>query len=178
MRSPTLDRRNHHSEPGQRPFDGPALRPDRRRTCPDFRADGRGELRPWRIPDDRDVRDVLSVRFFCRRSPAVGAVGRSRAVRIWGAGLPSDRALCSACQGQCRHGADLFDLWTCDRDARLAQYFFTPDYRSITHSWLGGKTISIAGIFLPVPQLFGAGLAIAAFVALYFFINRTDFGRA
>src|SRR5579872_6162008 len=55
----------------------------------------------------------------------------------------------------------------------LAQFFFTPDYRSITHSWLGGKTISIAGIFLPVPQLFGAGLAIAAFVALYFFINRT-----
>ena len=26
----------------------------------------------------------------------------------------------------------------------LAQFFFTPDYRSITHSWLGGKTISIA----------------------------------
>ena len=38
----------------------------------------------------------------------------------------------------------------------LAQYFFTPDYRSITHSWLGGKTISIGGIFLPVPQLCGA----------------------
>jgi branched-chain amino acid transport system permease protein len=56
----------------------------------------------------------------------------------------------------------------------LAQYFFTPDYRSVTHSWLGGKTISIAGIFLPVPQLFGALVAIG----LYFFINRTDFGRA
>ena len=41
----------------------------------------------------------------------------------------------------------------------LAQYFFTPDYRSITHSWLGGKTISIGGIFLPVPQLFGALVA-------------------
>ena len=24
----------------------------------------------------------------------------------------------------------------------LAQYFFTPDYRSVTHSWLGGKTVS------------------------------------
>ncbi len=35
----------------------------------------------------------------------------------------------------------------------LAQYFFTPDYRSVTHSWLGGKTVSVAGIFLPVPQL-------------------------
>ncbi|MCS3956798.1 branched-subunit amino acid ABC-type transport system permease component, partial [Bradyrhizobium japonicum] len=26
----------------------------------------------------------------------------------------------------------------------LAQYFFTPDYRSIPQSWLGGKTISVA----------------------------------
>src|SRR5229473_3070949 len=43
----------------------------------------------------------------------------------------------------------------------LAQFFFTPDYRSVTHSWLGGKTVSVA-----------------AFGALYFFINRTDFGRA
>src|SRR6202051_1207821 len=60
----------------------------------------------------------------------------------------------------------------------LAQYFFTPDYRSVTHSFLGGKTISIAGIFLPVPQLAGALVSIAAFAALYFFINRTDFGRA
>src|SRR5580658_981654 len=60
----------------------------------------------------------------------------------------------------------------------LAQFFFTPDYRSVTHSWLGGKTISIAGIYLPVPQLVGALLSIAAFAALYFFINRTDFGRA
>jgi len=49
----------------------------------------------------------------------------------------------------------------------LAQFFFTPDYRSVTHSWLGGKTISIGGIFLPVPQLFGALVAIAAFGALY-----------
>jgi ABC-type branched-subunit amino acid transport system permease subunit len=60
----------------------------------------------------------------------------------------------------------------------LAQFFFTPDYRSVTHSWFGGKTISVGGIFLPQPQLIGALVAIAAFVALYFFINRTDFGRA
>ena len=48
----------------------------------------------------------------------------------------------------------------------LAQFFFTPDYRSITHSWLGGKTFSIGGIFLPVPQLAGALVSIAAFTAL------------
>src|SRR5882762_5166608 len=60
----------------------------------------------------------------------------------------------------------------------LAQFFFTPDYRSITHSWLGGKTVSIGGIFLPEPQLMGALVSIVAFAGLYFFINRTDFGRA
>jgi len=48
----------------------------------------------------------------------------------------------------------------------LAQFFFTPDYRSITHSWLGGKTVSIGGIFLPEPQLMGALVSIVAFAAL------------
>ncbi len=60
----------------------------------------------------------------------------------------------------------------------LAQFFFTPDYRSIPTSMLGGKTISIFGIFLPAPQLVGALVSIAAFAALYFFIKKTDFGRA
>ena len=60
----------------------------------------------------------------------------------------------------------------------LAQYFLTPDYRSIQGSWLGGKTLSIAGIFLPAPQLAGALISMAAFLALYLVINRTDFGRA
>jgi branched-chain amino acid transport system permease protein len=60
----------------------------------------------------------------------------------------------------------------------LAQYFLTPDYRSIQNSWLGGKTVSLAGIFLPAPQLVGALVSIAAFFTLYLVINRTDFGRA
>jgi branched-chain amino acid transport system permease protein len=60
----------------------------------------------------------------------------------------------------------------------LAQYFFTPDYRSIQNSWLGGKTLSVAGIYLPAPQLVGAVISIAAFGLLYVVIHRTDFGRA
>jgi branched-chain amino acid transport system permease protein len=60
----------------------------------------------------------------------------------------------------------------------LSQFFFTPDYRSIPTSWLGGKTVSLGGIFLPVPQLAGALVSILAFCALFFFIKRTDFGRA
>jgi branched-chain amino acid transport system permease protein len=60
----------------------------------------------------------------------------------------------------------------------LAQYFFTPDYRSINTSWLGGQTVSLGGVFLPVPQLVGAGVSILAFTALFVFIKKTDFGRA
>jgi branched-chain amino acid transport system permease protein len=60
----------------------------------------------------------------------------------------------------------------------LAQLLFTPDYRSIPHSWTEGKSLSAAGIFLPMPQLVGALISILAFIGLYFLINRTDFGRA
>lgn len=60
----------------------------------------------------------------------------------------------------------------------LAQFFFTPDYRSIPNSILGGKTLDVFGVFLPVPQLVGALISIAAFGALYFFMKKTDFGRA
>jgi branched-chain amino acid transport system permease protein len=60
----------------------------------------------------------------------------------------------------------------------LAQFFFTPDYRSIPASWLGGKTVSIAGIFLPAPQLVGALVSVLAFAGLYLLIRHTDFGRA
>ncbi|MFG1270726.1 branched-chain amino acid ABC transporter permease [Xanthobacter sp. V3C-4] len=58
-----------------------------------------------------------------------------------------------------------------------AQYFFTPDYRSIKTSWLGGHTLDLAGIFLPWPQIYGGLISIAAFAALSL-ISRTDFGKA
>ena len=60
----------------------------------------------------------------------------------------------------------------------LAQLFFTPDFRSIPNTWLGGKTLNLGGIFLPWPQLFGGAVSIAAFIGLYLLISRTDFGRA
>lgn len=60
----------------------------------------------------------------------------------------------------------------------LAQLLFTPDYRSIPHSFLGGRTLNVAGIFLPAPQLAGAMVSLAAFGALWLVINKTDFGRA
>src|SRR5262249_8519516 len=60
----------------------------------------------------------------------------------------------------------------------LAQLLFTPDYRSIAHSWLGGATISAAGVFLPQPQVYGGIVSVVAFCALYLLMKRTDFGRA
>ncbi|GGF78641.1 branched-chain amino acid ABC transporter permease [Azorhizobium oxalatiphilum] len=60
----------------------------------------------------------------------------------------------------------------------LAQLFFTPDYRSIPTTWLGGKTISFAGIYLPAPQLAGGAVSILAFALLWVLIKRTDFGKA
>jgi len=60
----------------------------------------------------------------------------------------------------------------------LAQFFFSPDYRSIGNSWIGGKSISFFGIFLPLPQLGGAIVSIAAFIVLWLVITRTDFGKA
>lgn len=60
----------------------------------------------------------------------------------------------------------------------LAQLFFTSDYRSIPPSLLGGKTVSIGGVFLPLPQVAGGLISIAAFVGLWLLITRTDFGKA
>ncbi|MBD3846259.1 branched-chain amino acid transport system permease protein [Bosea sp. OAE752] len=59
-----------------------------------------------------------------------------------------------------------------------AQYFLTPDYRSIGNSWLGGKTLDLGGVFLPWPQMFGGLVSIAAFGGLYLLMSRTDFGKA
>lgn len=60
----------------------------------------------------------------------------------------------------------------------LAQYFFTPDYRNISHTWLGGKTLNLGGVFLPWPQIYGGLMSLATFGGLYLLITRTDFGKA
>ncbi|MBN8750239.1 High-affinity branched-chain amino acid transport system permease protein LivH [Xylophilus ampelinus] len=60
----------------------------------------------------------------------------------------------------------------------LAQYFFTPDYRQISDSWLANKTVEIGGVFLPQPQIAGAVVSLLAFGGLYLLMSRTDFGRA
>lgn len=60
----------------------------------------------------------------------------------------------------------------------VAQYFLTPDYRSLSGTWLGERTVQIAGVYLPMPQLFGAVVSALTFAGLYLLMTRTDFGKA
>ena len=60
----------------------------------------------------------------------------------------------------------------------LAQYFFTSDYKSVPSSWLGGRTLDLGGIFLPLPQLAGGLVSCLAFLGIWLVITRTDFGKA
>jgi branched-chain amino acid transport system permease protein len=58
-----------------------------------------------------------------------------------------------------------------------AQFFFGGQFRSINGSWLANKTVAIAGIYLPLPQLAASLVCLLAFAALLA-ISRTEFGRA
>ncbi len=60
----------------------------------------------------------------------------------------------------------------------VSQFFFTSDYRNIPSSILGGKTVSLGGVYLPLPQLAGGLISVAAFIGLWLLITRTDFGKA
>jgi branched-chain amino acid transport system permease protein len=59
----------------------------------------------------------------------------------------------------------------------LAQFLWTPDYRSIADPIVSGR-LELAGIFIGMPQLVASGGCIAAFGALYWFITRTETGMA
>jgi branched-chain amino acid transport system permease protein len=59
-----------------------------------------------------------------------------------------------------------------------AQYLFSPDYRSIHHSWLGERTLQLGSLYLPWPLLFGSLVSVATFGGLYLVMTRTTFGKA
>ncbi len=63
---------------------GLLYRLDRRGAGADLRPDGRRELRPWRVPDDRDVRDLLPVRLL-RVDPLLAAPLVAAALFVFGA---------------------------------------------------------------------------------------------
>jgi len=58
-----------------------------------------------------------------------------------------------------------------------AQLVFGGECKSITSSWLSGRTVHLAGIYLPLPQVAAGLVCLLAFAALLL-ISRTEFGRA
>ena len=58
-----------------------------------------------------------------------------------------------------------------------AQFAFGGDFRSVGASWLANRTVNLAGVFVPLPQLAASLVCLAAFAGLLA-ISRTEFGRA
>jgi branched-chain amino acid transport system permease protein len=58
-----------------------------------------------------------------------------------------------------------------------AQLVFGGEFKSITSSWLSGRTVHLAGIYLPLPQVAAGLVCLLAFAALLL-VSRTEFGRA
>ncbi len=59
----------------------------------------------------------------------------------------------------------------------LAQFLWTPDFRTITHPLVEGR-IEILGIFLGLPQIVASIGCLSGFTLLYLFITRTETGLA
>jgi len=55
---------------------------------------------------------------------------------------------------------------------------FSPNFRLLTKTILGGKTFNIGGIILPVPQLVTGIAALVVILIVYYMIKKTRFGWA
>jgi branched-chain amino acid transport system permease protein len=60
----------------------------------------------------------------------------------------------------------------------LAQFLWTPNFRVIQNSVVAGGRVDLGGIFLGVPQLVAAVGAIVTFAFIYWFMEKTETGRA
>ncbi len=58
-----------------------------------------------------------------------------------------------------------------------AQFAFGGDFRSLSGTWLSNRTASLAGIYVPLPQLAAGAVCLLAFTGLLL-VGRTEFGRA
>jgi branched-chain amino acid transport system permease protein len=58
-----------------------------------------------------------------------------------------------------------------------AQYLFGSEFQSLTGTWVSDRTVNLAGIYLPLPQLVASAVCLLAFAALLA-VSRTEFGRA
>ena len=59
----------------------------------------------------------------------------------------------------------------------LAQFLFTPDFRTIKNPIIEGK-YQIFNLFIGKPQLFASLACVLSFILLYLFINKTETGTA
>ncbi len=59
----------------------------------------------------------------------------------------------------------------------LAQFMFSPDFRTIKDPILTGN-LNVGGIFIGVPQLVASVICIVTFALLYLFIKKTEVGVA
>lgn len=55
---------------------------------------------------------------------------------------------------------------------------FSPNFRILSDTWLGDKTLHLGGLIVPVPQLVAAALALVVVALLYTLVNSTRFGWA
>lgn len=55
---------------------------------------------------------------------------------------------------------------------------FSPNFRLLNETWLGGKTIPLGGLILPLPQLTIGVLALVLVFGLYYLIKKTRLGWA
>jgi len=55
---------------------------------------------------------------------------------------------------------------------------FSPNFRILSSTWLGGKTIHVGGLIIAVPQLTAGILALVVVGLLYLLVNNTKFGWA
>ena len=58
-----------------------------------------------------------------------------------------------------------------------AQLVFGGDFKSVSGTWLGGRTFNVGNVFVPLPQVAAGLVCLAAFAGLLL-IGRTEFGRA
>jgi branched-chain amino acid transport system permease protein len=57
------------------------------------------------------------------------------------------------------------------------QFCFGGEFRSVTNTWLAGRSANLGGVFVPLPQLAASVVCLLAFAGLLL-ISRTEFGRA
>jgi branched-chain amino acid transport system permease protein len=58
-----------------------------------------------------------------------------------------------------------------------AQMVYGGEFRSITNTWLSDRTVNVAGVYLPLPQVAASLVCLLAFAVLLA-ISRTEFGKA